>query len=67
MPASSLKVYGDKDDPTMKMGSDDTGPAPVHASFTMEKAEAHNNAGMAEVRPALAPMSMFQQAHEEQW
>ena len=34
--------------------------------FTMEQAQAHFNAAMAEVQPASAPMSVFQQAQEEQ-
>ena len=50
-------------------GSDDfaTAPAPpLHADFTMDKAHAQFNGAMAEVQPASAPLSVFQQAQEEQ-
>ncbi|XP_073356077.1 uncharacterized protein [Aegilops tauschii subsp. strangulata] len=41
-------------------------PAPVHAGFTMEQAQTHYNAAMAEEQPAPTPMSAFLQAQEEQ-
>ena len=56
MPASSPEV-----------SDDDSGPVPMsfHVSLTME--QAHFNAVMAEEEPASAPMSVFQQAREEEW
>ena len=53
----------------METDSNDSAPAPappVHAGFTMEQAQAHYNAAMAEVQPAPTPLSAFQQAQEEQ-
>ena len=66
--ASSPEVFDNEDDTKMKMGSDDTASAsapPVHAGFTMEQTQADYNIVMAEVQPALVPLSVFQQAQEE--
>jgi hypothetical protein len=66
LPASSPEASDD--DPSMEMGSDDTAPAPtpVHAGITIEQAQAHYNAAMAEVEPGPAPLSAFRQLQEEQ-
>jgi hypothetical protein len=68
LPASSPEVSKDEDDTTMETDSDDSAPAPappVHAGFTMEQAQVHYNAAMAEEQHAPAPMLAFHQALEE--
>ena len=64
-PASSPKVSDDEDDTMMETGSDDSASAPappVHAGFTMEQAQTHYDATVAEVQPAPTPLSAFQRA-----
>jgi hypothetical protein len=56
LPASSPEI---SDDDSMETGSDDTVPAPashVHTGLTMEQAQAHYNAVMAEVQPVPTPL-----------